>query len=439
MKRVLIISPHFAPVNAPDCQRVRMSLPFFREFGWDPVVLAAEPQQRADWHDNSLLATLPSDIAVHHCTALPIGLTRLFGISNLGIRVAPYLNQAAQALLRQGGFDLVYFSTTQFVVTPLGQLWQRRYGVPYVIDLQDPWRNDYYEQPGAPLPPGGWKYQFARLTSWLLEERAFKGASGFVSVSHHYFRDLSKRYDWFQHKLQTVVPFGAPQADFDYLKAHPAPSSIPLEPADCRHWVAAGSLGPGFTHALRVLFSGLKRLRDANPAAAARLRLHFVGTSYAPASEARETATSIAKDYGVGDLVRETPHRIGYLDSLRLLLSADGLLLLGSDDPTYSPSKIYPYHMTRRPIIALAHSGSLLAELLSFLACAKIVTLLAPGKETAPPQQVEALLARAASGHDLGSDQELASDRIASFVSARAVTARQCAVFDQVMAQRKVL
>jgi len=40
MKRVLIVSPNFPPINAPDMQRVRMSLPFYRDNGWEPVVLA---------------------------------------------------------------------------------------------------------------------------------------------------------------------------------------------------------------------------------------------------------------------------------------------------------------------------------------------------------------------------------------------------------------
>ena len=36
MRRVLLVSPHFPPTNAPDHQRVRMSLPFYREHGWAP-------------------------------------------------------------------------------------------------------------------------------------------------------------------------------------------------------------------------------------------------------------------------------------------------------------------------------------------------------------------------------------------------------------------
>ena len=42
--RVLIVSPHFPPVNAPDHQRVRMSLPYLGEFGWEGHVLTVAPE-----------------------------------------------------------------------------------------------------------------------------------------------------------------------------------------------------------------------------------------------------------------------------------------------------------------------------------------------------------------------------------------------------------
>lgn len=429
MKRVLIISPHFPPVNAPDCQRVRMSLPYYRRFGWDPTVLAVHPRHRADWHDQSLLDSLPHDVPVHYSEALPRELTRFIGIQNLGLRCLPFLNRDAHALLQGGRFDLVFFSTTQYLVTPLGRLWRHRFGVPYVVDLQDPWRSDYYEQPGAPQPPGGWKYQFARLTAWLFEEKTFAGAAAFMSVSHHYFRDLAARYPWFRSRLQQVIPFGGPQADFDFLRTNTA-ATAPLEPRGCRHWVAAGSLGPGFGHALRVLFAGLRRLRESDPAAAARLRLHFIGTSYAPAEHAVPTAQPIAEAYGVGDLVRETPQRVGYLDSLRLMQRADGLLLLGSDDRAYSPSKLYPNYMAGRPMLALAHQGSLLGELLQQLHCATVIKLLAPGRETSPPGEVSAFLAQAARDGNGALTTPRNDEWFARHLTAEAGARRQCALFD---------
>ena len=426
MKRVLLISPHFPPVNAPDCQRIRMSLRFYRESGWDAVVLAVHPRHRADWHDESLKESLPTDVPVHYCEALPLQYTRLLGIQNLGLRCLLALHRKACALLREGHFDLVFFSTTQFMVMPLGLLWQRRFGVHYVIDLQDPWRSDYYERPGSPRPPGGWKYQFARLTAWMFEERTFRGAKGFISVSHYYFRNLGARYPWFGAKPTQVIPFGAPQADFDFLRRQPGRGQ--LAPAGKIHLVAAGALGPGFSHALRVLFSGLKRLRMQQPALADRLRLHFVGTSYAQPKMAVLSARPIAEAYGVDDLVEEMPYRIGYLDSLRLMQAADALLILGSDDLAYSPSKIYPCYLTQRPILGLAHHGSLLQYLLGQLHACQVVSLLSPGLETAPPHEVAWLLALAAEGRLPATAGQEAWFQ--SHLSARACTARQCTFFE---------
>lgn len=435
MKRVLIISPHFPPVNAPDCQRVRMSLPYYRRYGWDPVVLAVHPSHRPDWHDESLLACLPGDVPIHYCGALPLKLTRWFGVQNIGLRCASFLSRRGYELLRVQHFDLVFFSTTQYVVTPLGLVWRRNTGVPYVVDLQDPWRSDYYERPGAPPPPGGWKYQFARFTAWLFEERTFRGAAGFISVSHHYFRELAQRYPWFGDRLQAVIPFGGPEADFDYLRRNPAPSSVTLNPPGRIHWVVAGSLGAPFSHALRVLFAGLKRLREEAPELAARLHFHFVGTSYAPPDQAPRSAEPIAAAYGVGDLVTESVARIGYLDSLRLMQSADGLFLLGSDDLSYSPSKIYPMYMTEKPILALAHHGSLLADLVTRLHCARLVRLLEPGREMEPSREIAAFFRTIVEANDATCGQPPRDDRwFQQHMLAEAGARRQCAVFDAAVA-----
>lgn len=415
-----------------------MSLPYFRRFGWDPVVLAANPRHREDWHDASMLESLPHDVPVHLCEAFPQSVTRWFGINNLGIRCVAQLNRAAHRLLAAEPFDLVFFSTTQYLVTPLGRLWLRRFGVPYVVDLQDPWRSDYYERPGAPRPPGGWKYQFARFTAWLFEEKTFGRASGLVSVSPHYFQDLRKRYNWSDLPPHRVIPFGGPQADFDYIDQRPAPSGVlPALTPGVFNWVSTGSLGPPFSHALRVLFSGLRRLREHDPAAASRIRLHFVGTSYADPRHATESAKPIAAAYGVGDLVTEQTRRVGYTDSLRLMRAADGLLLLGTDDTGYSPSKIYPYYMAKKPILALTHADSVLDALLGRLHCSRKITLLAPGQETSPPLEVQQALAASASGDLTSLHSPRCDEWFEQNLTAIAATERQCALFDAATAHHR--
>lgn len=439
MKKVLIVSPHFPPVNSPDCQRVRISLPYYREFGWEPTVLAVDPRHRSDWKDESLLESIPRDVAIHRCSAFDVRFTRLIGVSNLGLRCVAQLNRLGAELLAQGRFDAVFFSTTQYLTAPLGRVWRRDFGVPYVLDLQDPWRSDYYERPGAPKPPGGWKYLFARLTARLLEEGTVKSASALMSVSPRYLLALQRRYRWAEIPPHAVIPLGAPEADFDYLSRQPntAPPQCGFSPG-CFHWVATGALNPSFSHALRVLFAGLRRLRLDAPHLAGRLRFTFIGTSYADPRRRAPAALDIARDYGVADLVKECPARVGYLDSLRLMRAANGLVLLGSDDLAYVPSKLFPYLLAERPILSLAHDRSALAQQLGDLPITNAVTLLRPGEEMLAAPEVAQVLRHAAEGDTSAwGAPPVAVAAFRKTYSAAALTQQQCELFDAAVAHHR--
>jgi glycosyltransferase involved in cell wall biosynthesis len=377
MRRVLIVSPHFPPTNAPDHQRVRMSLPYFRENGWEPVVLAVDAGRVGGPQDSLLATTVPSDVPVHRVGALPISVTRLAGLGNLAYRAWFQLKGAGDRLLRDGQFDLVYFSTTQFVATALGRHWQLRYGVPYVVDIQDPWRTDYYERPGAPPPPGGWKYRFARWQAARLEERAWRGAAGFVSVSEDYLAQLRARYAWFDSKPSAYIPFGAPEADFELARAHREWAPAFVREPGAVHLVSVGAVGPIMRTALEYLFAGLRNLRAAAPADAARLRLHFIGTSYA-GSRAEPSVLPVAQDCGVAELVREATGRVGYFTAISTLLAADAVIIPGSDDTAYNPSKVAASFLAGKPTLALTPAGSAMDRMVSELGFATVARWPAP-------------------------------------------------------------
>ena len=44
-----------------------------------------------------------------------------------------------------------------------------------------------------------------------------------------------------------------------------------------------------------------------------------------------------------------------YLEAIGVLARSDGITLIGSDEPHYTPSKIYPGLMAGRPFISLFH------------------------------------------------------------------------------------
>ena len=359
MRKLLIISPHFPPINAPDMQRVRLALPYLRAHGWEPTVLAIAPESiEGGVMDKHLEDTYPADIRVIRVKGLPSRFTRWAGIGNLWWRCGRALMQAGEELLKQEKFDLAFISTTQFSAFQLGPRWLHRYGLPYVLDYQDPWINDYYHLTGVRPPGGRLKFALSQWEASRIEPGALREAAGIISVSHSYGAMLADHYPWFLANRLKLLPFGASKADFEalgnYRPAHPL---IDFKDG-CFHHVYAGRCGPDMTFALTVLFRSFNLFRETHPEEAAKMRFHFIGTDYAPPPLGRDWVVPIAKAEGVTDYVNEHRYRVPYFDSLYYLRNADALVAVGSNDPTYSASKFFPYVLARRPLLMIFHKDS---------------------------------------------------------------------------------
>lgn len=425
-RRVLIVSPTFAPSSSADSQRVRMSLPYYEENGWEATVLAVAPEYNDAPREDALLSTLPSNARVHRVPAIGLATARRFGLGNLGWRAYRQIDRAGQRLLRDGAFDLVFFSTTQFAVLPLGRKWLRQFGVPYVIDLHDPWRTDYYSQAGVRKPPGGWKYRLAAWQARLLEPRTFRRMSGMISVSPDYLRDLSHRYSWFGKIPASTIPFGASALDLE--------AALRLFPSEHRgreiQLVYTGAAGPITPHAVSVLFEGFRTWRELHPESKNRIRMRFVGTSYAAPGTGVPTIAPLAEKWGLHDVVEEIPSRTGHLAGLHCQAQADGLLLLGSTDPAYSPSKLYPYFLSGRPMLAVVFSGSELEKSVEALGGAWIARARTPADAVTPQNVIHDFLDVALAGFPTGRRPARQESLFQTEYLARALTTKQAALFN---------
>ena len=405
-----------------------MSLPYLAEFGWQADVLAVEASFAGVVHDALLARALPADLKVIRVTAVPARITRLLGFQGLAWRSLWSLYKHGCEALRTREYDLVFFSTTVFPVITLGRLWHRRFRVPYMVDFQDPWQTDYYDRPGAPRPPGGpVKYRAARMLARLLEPYAMRKAGGFMSVSPDYSHALVERYHWLAKTPNLVLPFAASEGDFQMVKASGVKQSV-FDPADGNtHWVYAGVAGPVMAFALRAFFTALGRARALHPERYARVRIHFVGTDYAPAQRAKKSVEPLACELGVDDMITEHPARIPYFEALRCLLDADALIVPGSDDPSYSASKIYPYILARKPMLAIFHEGSPAVITLRSTSAAVVVTF-------ASVDTVETLSQSVSDDWFSGVGRHAAFVREEAFCkhTAREMTRRMCLAFDQV-------
>jgi len=363
LKKLLIISPYFTPSNAADMQRIRMSLPYFKENGWDVEVVTVDPQYSDIIKDDSLVESIPKDIKIHQIKAFSKKWTSKIGLGSIALRSLWFYKKYVDRLLVQEHFDLLYFSTTQFPVLILGTHWKKKFKIPYVIDMQDPWHSTYYEN--KPKHERPTKYWFSYRLNKYLEPIAMKHVDGLISVSQTYIDTLIERYPHLKQIPNQVITFSAFRKDFELVKnqLHSFKSTY-LKDVDLINFVYVGRGGHDMKTALTLLFTAFKKGLSSHKKEFENIRFHFIGTSYAPNGEGIPTIKPIADEMGIAAYVNERTDRISFYESIYTLLTADVLLIIGSDDPQYTASKIYPYILAERSLLAFFHPASSAAQII---------------------------------------------------------------------------
>ena len=430
MRRLLIVSPHFPPVNAPDMHRVRMSMPYFRANGWDPVVLTVDPERVEGVREPRLVDSLPSDVPVRRTNAFSVRWTRRIGVGALGLRAFPFLHAAGARLIRDWKPDLVYFSTTMFPVLPLGRIWKERFGVRFVVDLQDPWVSDYYDaRPRNERPP---KYALAQRMHRTLEPYTMRAVDGVIAVTAAYHETMRRRYPSISANRCRTIPFGASELDFEIARRAPYDNRF-FGDDGLLHGVYVGVLGRVMRDTCEAICLAFRRGLDTWPELFSRVRLHFIGTDYAHDNRARPTIAPLARDAGLEAYITEHTSRIPYFEALRLLQDANFLLVPGSDNPQYTASKIYPYILARRPLLAVFHEGS---SVVPFVERARAGTVATFGGAATPVSIAESLLpAWRIMLQSLPFVPATDWDYFAQFLAPE-MTRRQCELFDDVVGAR---
>lgn len=387
--------------------------------------MAVDASRVEGFRDARLLDTIPFDVRVEHVTAFNHHWTRAFGLGSLALRSLPYYYAAGTKLLREEKFDLVYFSTTMFPVMVLGRLWKQKFGVPFVVDMQDPWHSDYYlSRPRAERPP---KYWFAHRLNHFLEPRTLSYADGIIAVTQAYIDTLRDRYVELASVPTMELPFGASRSDSEV--ASTLDSTRGSYAANDLLGTYTGVCNTAMLPALHLIFEALSLGRSQYPELFERVRLRFIGTSYASVERARPTVMPVAERYGLKDVVYEQTDRVPYFEALKMQADSDFLLLPGTLDGTYTASKLYPYIMSRRPILALFSATSSVTEILEKTRAGTVVEF----DEERRAETVEQLLQAWKSILELLPFSPPTNWDAFEPYTAREMTRRQAELFDQVV------
>jgi len=320
-------------------------------------VLAFEPDETAQALDPQLATLTDELVRTERVKAWPLGSTSWTGLRNQGWRGWWRLRQAGNKLIEEFKPDLILFSTTVFNAFFHGVYWRRRWQIPFVLDLQDPWFNEHYKRNPQEKPPGGIKYHFASAVARFGERRVYPHAGGFMSVSAGYCEDLKRRFPQIRAP-QIVLPFVPDEADWQWVRERR--EVLPATTLDPRkiNIVMAGRGGRDMAPALNTLLEGISNLPERSGDCA----VHLLGTAYTNRDQPRPQYEPEIEQWHELD-VQETPYRLPYLESLRWMSEASINLILGSSDPRYSPSKFYNTLEAGRPTLVVTTKDTELHKL----------------------------------------------------------------------------
>ncbi|MEM1157475.1 MAG: hypothetical protein AAF649_01220 [Verrucomicrobiota bacterium] len=361
MKRLLIISPHFPPVNAPDHQRVRMLLPYFEENGWKAEVLAVAASSVKAPCDVSQTGTIPENISVHRVKAISPQIIGYLGFDNLSLRSLSALKRRGNQLLQNHSYDLVFFSTTQKRCLRLGPYWLKKFKIPFAVDIQDPLVNHFYRQTGTPPPGGRIKFALSQQLGRSIENHVLTRASCLITVSNPYLHEIRSRVRELSLEHAHVIPF--PYSTIDQKMARHR--QLPAWAKDTRRRIilSAGRAGDDLGLAHRAFFKALKAWDKTEEFSAC-----FVGTTYGKAADRVQRVAPLASKISSRITVAEIPERQPLLDVIRAQNHAALNSVFGSSDTRYTASKLLPVLAAGRPVLAILNKDSPAAAFLERVA-----------------------------------------------------------------------
>jgi hypothetical protein len=263
------------------------------------------------------------------------------------------LRRAVCKFLENEEADVLFITALPGLPLIMGPGIKHRYGIPFVADFQDPWLPKDYETARAFT-----KLWAAHRIAAVGEPYALNHADHVTAVSELTIAHIRSRYPWLPVDRFSTIPIGGDAADFVFLRSYERPCPW-IEKTPGR--VTISYVGNVWTRAyetLEAVFDAVATLKSNHQRLYERLRFVFVGSSNQPSAHCAEVVMPIARRAGVADIVREEPSRVPYLDALNIMVHSDIILMLGSDEPHYTASKLYPVLLANRPVLGIFHEDS---------------------------------------------------------------------------------
>jgi hypothetical protein len=348
VKKILILYPHFPPSNLAGVHRARLFAQHLPQFGWEPIILTVEEKYYEEALDRNLEKLLPACLRIEKVAAFPITKPRLIG--DIGLRAFFQLYKKAKQIIQSESIDFLYIPIPSFYCAIIGRWLNKTTGIKYGIDYIDPWVHKF---PGSEKVFS--RHWFTTKIAVLLEPIAVKRAALITGVAESYYKAVLERNPHL--KSQSVcgsMPYGGEQEDHNLLQRLELTPYL-FKKGKKKLLVYAGAMLPKAYGLLESIFKSIRERSSLFD----EVEFHFIGTGKTSNDPDGYNIKPLAEKYGLWQsVVYEYPRRIPYLDVLVHLNVSDGIFILGSTEPHYTPSKVYQGILSGKPILAVLNRQS---------------------------------------------------------------------------------
>ena len=382
MKKVLIISTHFAPDAHVGAKRIIKFCKYLPQYGWQPIVLTSDI---SDYHrlDETLMDQLPEDLEIHRVKkwhifpqndereqpsanfssdreTIDYGLFRRIAgklIHSVEFMDYSWLFPAlirCSKIIRRHNIDVIFSSSpnSEAHLVPLFLSINNR--IDWVAEYRDPWTTQAFFDSTAFL-----KKKIQRF----LELAVLKKVSNVIVVSKSLLNGIHSANRTITSIKGHLIYNGFDPEDFSHLFIKQTQNKQ-LEMS------FVGTFGyhiqPG------LLLKALANLIGQNPIYKKRLRLRFIGEvkEWNVEIDIDKKMRNAVIDLGISEIVKFIPFK-SYCEALKSMLNTNVLIFIIGSDPD-SPgvtdgrvtAKIFEYLYAKRPILALVPSQSEVARIL---------------------------------------------------------------------------
>lgn len=382
-KHALVIAYAFPPCGGAGVQRTAKFVRYLPEFGWMPTVLTVD-ESCYGVKDNSHANDLPEGVEIirtphfdpvarfsrspaaprerskngsHSSSGLSfkkalravgkggwLALDKTLLVPDQAVLWCPRAITAGLRAHRRKPFDLIYATGEPYSDYFTASALSRIAGVPFVIDMRDPWTLSPYRNETR---------KAARQSIERWQERRVLAACRACIFANRSTDLYSEAFPQWAEKFH-YIPNGYDSSDFE---------GVEPERFDRFTIVHSGTFLPGYRTADTFLLA-MRELLSSQPALAERLQVIFVGKI----GEER----NLIHELKLSDVVKQTGY-IPHAKSIAYLKGADLLLLVGGHHRWEETGKVYEYFAAGKPILALVNTEGEAARLLREYTVARIV------------------------------------------------------------------